>query len=208
MISRDFIDWLSGEQGFAADSENSWKRALERFFAARRIADAEDCAQQTMVQALRIFIRGEHKSYPNPARLMFGIAKNVFLEQQRAESMDRKARPVLLESVIRQEEQERRLRAETGWELTEKRCLESCCQKLSGPERVVADRYWAGIGDEVGANKRIRRTLADELAIDEGALKTRANRVLKQLRACMENCLAQRADRQSVTKTESSEISG
>lgn len=199
-VRPDLVEWLSGEPGFAVDPVNAWLRALERFFAARRRRDAQDCAQQTMLRVIELFGRGEHLNYPSPGRLIFGIAKNELLKAGRGDGVQARAASHLLEAVVGRERDQRLAYLEPPWRTTQERCLESAYEQLSPGDRLIADRYWLGVAEEHGANKSARKQLAEDLNVDPHRLTVRANRLLSRLRQQMDYCIESHAGRATEPK--------
>jgi RNA polymerase sigma factor (sigma-70 family) len=136
---------------------------------------AEDLAQDTLLRVWRNVTNGE------PIRDLvgysLGVARRVYFESRREPRL----------AVLAQDSSSQ---ANSDWPQLLDQCLHQCMKGLSRIDRHILKAYYAGQGKE---RIKRRRELAAELGITQQALRLRVLRLRKNLRECVEECLAGKA---------------
>lgn len=170
------LNWLDTDRDKAGEKYEIIRLRLIRIFASRGCCDGEHLADQTLnVVASRIdWLIENYKG--DPALYFYGVAKKIFLEQ------NKKKPPPPLPPPPDVTEVERKCG-----------CLEACLkQELSVPDRCLVLRYHE---KEKKEKIILRKQLAKELAISMNALRIRVYHIHTRLRPCIEQCLRQLLER-------------
>jgi RNA polymerase sigma factor (sigma-70 family) len=163
---------------------------LIRFFAAQFCTDPEDLASETIIRACRAISSGL-KLTSQFETFIFGVAKNVALEEQR-----RHRKPLLPLEEIAPKDEPRFDPTENILELPNwkqdlyHKCLEKCLQTLDQQQRAWLFRFYQG--DQEGEMKSNRKQLAVGLGISTKALSSRILRLREKLELCIKACVEQR----------------
>jgi DNA-directed RNA polymerase specialized sigma24 family protein len=165
------LDWLDSNRDNAARKYALIQLRLVRFFAARGCVDAEDLSDRcinivtTKLEELRSYVG-------DPALYFLGVAKYVLLEYQR-----KIHRPPPPPTPPPDPEPDPSLEI----------CLKRCVSELPPDDQVLVFDY-----EEAEKQARIqkRKHLATDLGITINALRIKIFRLHKQLRECIEQCLA------------------
>lgn len=164
------LKWLDPNRDKAGEKYKTIHFRLIRVFASRGCYDGEHLADRTFnVVASRIDWLIENYE-GNPALYFYGVAKKIFLEQNKKKPPPQPPPPPDLTEVERK----------CG-------CLEECLeQELSISDRRLVLRYHE---KEKKEKIILRKQLAEELAISINALRIRVHHIHTQLRPCIERCL-------------------
>jgi DNA-directed RNA polymerase specialized sigma24 family protein len=169
----DLLGWLSPDREKAAQRYEEIRRRLIKIFAHCGCWEAEDLADETL-RRVELKVSEIAADWINdPALYFYGVARNV-----RREYVRRKTAPEPLPPAPDVEQAER-----------EDRCLEHCMDRLlTRDERSLVLEYHQGQG-----RTKIdqRRELGRQLGLGENALRIRIHRLLKRLRPCVVDCLAE-----------------
>ena len=152
------------------------RHRLVRLFARRGSANPEDLADETIARVLAKVPEIAATYEGDPARYVFGVARNVYLESTRrptmvplsdpAPSVELDHDPIFSEAAIAS--------------------LESCLETLGPSERELVLEYHRH-------GKRARaawRRLAERLGITEATLRLRVHRIRQRLYKCVSSRLA------------------
>ena len=162
-----FLNWLDTDLNKAGEKYEIIRLRLIRIFASRGCCDGEDLADRTMnVVVSRIdWLIENYKG--DPALYFYGVAKNIFKEDNKRKP------PPLLPPPPDVTEVERMCS-----------CLEQCLEQ--DPDRRLVLRYHE---KEKKEKIILRKQLAEELAISINALRIRVYHIHANLRSCIEECL-------------------
>lgn len=169
----DLLGWLSPDRDKAAQRYEEIRRRLIKIFAHRGCWEAEDLADETL-RRVELKVSEIATNWINdPALYFYAVARNV-----RREYVRRKPAPESLPPAPDGEQAER-----------EDRCLEHCMDRLlTRDERSLVLEYHKGEGRTKIDN---RRELGRKFGLGENALRIRIHRLLKRLRPCVVDCLAE-----------------
>jgi DNA-directed RNA polymerase specialized sigma24 family protein len=167
-----FLAALDPDRTAAGERYERLRRRLLMFFAARRVAMGEVCADETLDRAARRLAEGVAVE-PTVESYVLGIARNVAREQWK--------RPQFAEV-----EWARMAAPEPVVEDGRGACLESCLDGLAPQARGWIGRFYESRGAE---RIRNRAVLAEELGIDGNALRVRMCRIRGKLEECVRACL-------------------
>lgn len=169
------LAWLNPDREQAGQRYEEIRRRLIKIFARHGCWEAEDLADET----LRRVELNVHHVIPgwvnDPALYFYAVARNVRREYARCKPAHRQPPPALdVEQAEREDV-----------------CLERCMQRLlTGDERTLVLQYHQGQGREKIEH---RQELGRQHGLGTNALRIRIHRLLKRLRPCILECLAQTA---------------
>ena len=152
------------------------RKNLRRFFEARRLAAADEAADEVLNRLARKLEMGERLENPNTYAL--GIARLVALEFYK--SPLHKTTAEIPESSVAPFDDER------AQETEKLACLNRCLAGLSPDNRQLIVGYYQG---EKRSKIDNRQRLADALGIPNNALRNRAVRLRDKLETCINECL-------------------
>lgn len=167
---------LSADRDTAAEKYLLLKNNLNRFFAVRGFANAEDAADEVLNRLARKLESGETLENPNTYAL--GIARMVTLEIRKMpaySTTDEIPEISVMPTDSESQEREEKLK-----------CLEKCLSLLPAENRQIIVGYYQGEKREKIEN---RQKLADNLGIPQNALRNRAVRLRDKLEDCISDCL-------------------
>lgn len=156
------------------------RQRLLKFFAWRRCAQAEECADEVMNRVARrvaqdVVVQGSIEGFA------LGVAQFVWremLKQPRAAEMDEARLAARAGDPEADDARER-----------ESACLERCLGELGPQARKWVEAFYQESGRE---GIRRRETLAADLGIDMNALRVRMYRIRAKLEVCVTGCLGAR----------------
>jgi DNA-directed RNA polymerase specialized sigma24 family protein len=168
------LAWLDPNREQAGRRYEEIRRRLIKIFARRGCSEAEDLTDET----LRRVELNVHEVAPgwvnDPALYFYAVARNVRREYLRRES--RKSLPPPPDPDTEQAERE-------------DACLERCMKRLfTGDECSLVLQYHQGQGR---AKIEGRQELGQQHGLGTNALRIRIHRLLKRLRPCVLDCIAQ-----------------
>lgn len=179
--SEQEIELLPDEMEFDPERYERVRQKLIRFFAARRLPNPENLADETIYRALVSLKSGKVE----PLELepyLFRIAQNVAWEEyRRLKRIGEQVEwpPAIEPPVIQIDQNEREAYLD---------CLDECWEKLEAEDRELLERYYA---IERGADKIQRRQeMSDQLQIGLKALRSRLLRIRRKLEKCIEDCVS------------------
>lgn len=177
-----FLVWLGPDRDKAAEHYEGIESKLIRYFQCRGWGfEAEELCHETISRVVKR-MRELAESYDGERLPYFyGVARLVQMEQLKKQIKQDFAlknfqslhRPTIAEA----EEKER-----------QHYCLERCTSKLSSENRELISKYYIGEKNTKIAN---RRELAEQMGIEQNALRIRAYRIRTELRNCFETCHAE-----------------
>jgi hypothetical protein len=171
-----FLLWLSPDRNVAGEKHEEIRKKIVRYFVHKRCEDPHELFGKTLDRVVNIVSRPEgYAEGLDPARLFFGVARNVWLESLRRPAPDALGdKDIPAPDPTPSYQQEQRLK-----------CLESCLGKLPDPEREFIAAFYQGDGRE-------RINSRKQMAAQQGgsnALRIRAFRIRARLRVCVDDCL-------------------
>jgi DNA-directed RNA polymerase specialized sigma24 family protein len=168
------LEWLHPDREKAGQRYEEIRRRLIKIFAGRGCWEAEDLADETLK---RVELNVPHVASTwinDPVLYFYAVARNVRREYGR-----RKRVPTLPPPPPPNVEDAER----------EDRCLEHCMQRLlTGDERSLILEYYKGKGRTKIEN---RQELSREHGLGQNALRIRMHRIIKRLRPCVFDCVAE-----------------
>ena len=187
------LHFLDPDRDRAALRYETLRRRLVRFFQWKGCLEAEELADEVFDRVGRRLGRGDDLGSGDHARFLQGVARRVFLEENRA----RAKKPALLESghhpTVPPEEQDSGPQADA---------LLACLETLKPQEqelilgyydleRVVRPEDGIPILEEsaAGAKGRRRQALAVRYGLTVNSLRIRAHRIRGRLEECVRNRL-------------------
>lgn len=182
----DLLAWLDLDREKAASQYEEIRHNLIRFFARNGCHDPEGMAEETITRVTERVVRLAETFDGRAALFFYGVAKKQLLEyhRQRAATPPPAPEPSVLPP--QPEDAERAERDDLVHD-----CFDGCLEKLSPADRELALRYYKGQGRDKIRN---RQQLAEEKRISLNNLRVRVLRIRTGLRACVEDCLARRAE--------------
>lgn len=172
-----FLACLDAEREKAGHEYERIRGRLLLYFQCRNIAQAEDCADESINRVISKLSAGEE--IRDPAQYVFGIARMVWLEITRQQARHQEVEDNTLVSNPQDEDDE-----ELHVRLA---CLRRCLQSLPPAQRDLITQYYE---EEKRAKINLRQQLAQRFGIDLNTLRVRACRVRDNLKACVRKCVA------------------
>jgi DNA-directed RNA polymerase specialized sigma24 family protein len=168
------LSWLNPDREQAGLRYEEIRRRLIKIFARRGCWEAEDLADETL-RRVESNVNDVAPTWINdPVLYFYAVARNVRREYLRPKSAPNSVPfpPSNLEEAERED-----------------RCLEHCMQRLlTSDERELVLQYYHGQGSIKIKN---RQELCRQHGLGLNALRIRMHRVVKRLRPCVLDCLAQ-----------------
>jgi len=168
------LEWLDPDRDTAGQRYESIRAGLVRMFVSKGISDAGNSADETMDRVMKRLPEIRDTYVGDPAKYFHGVARNLILEAKRRKEV---VTEVLPECLMKDPEL-----SDTS------ECLSRCLKLLPRDKQELILDYHLYHGH---AKIEHHRQMAVELAISEGALRTRAH----HLRASLEKCVLQCIDR-------------
>lgn len=166
-----FLAWLDPNREMAGRKYETVRTGLLRIFVSRGFSDAEDLADFTIKRVIDKLpdIRTDYVG--EPIRYFYGVARNILHEARRRKEVATDQIPEMLSTEPATSDRYD--------------CLIQCLKFLSSEKReLILDYYLYQGRDKVIHHKR----MAVELAITEGALRTRAHHIREALEKCVLQC--------------------
>jgi len=174
------LEWLDPDREKAAQRYEVIRAGLIRIFVAKGVSDAEECTDDTIDRVMKRLPEIQADYVGDPARYFHGVARNIVWEVGR-----RKEVPT---DVMPQNVSPEPAKSDTS------ECLTRCLQQLPPEKQEFILDYHLYQGHEKVVH---HREMASELAITEGALRTRAHHLRVNLEKCVLRCI----DHQGKNKT-------
>ncbi|HKQ06949.1 MAG TPA: hypothetical protein VJ464_17600 [Blastocatellia bacterium] len=167
---------LHPDRDQAAEAYESVRKTLIKFFEWQGCANAEVCADETIDRVAKKIDQGEDirdltRYFRGVARL---IAYEVLKDRERQAGLARELShaPAVVTAAESEEDQAKR------------HCMKQCLRRLSRENLELITHYCQP--ENKAKNKK---NLAEELGIPLNALRIRAHRIRKELKACYTACL-------------------
>lgn len=172
------LEWLDPDRERAAEKYLGIRQSLIKIFTWRGVADAESLADETLarVNSRVSEVRGNYKG--DPSIYVYGVAKNVLIEQRRAHD-----RSVGLADLAPENQQTTDIDEERIYS-----CMERCLAKLSPSSRTLIFDYYS---QERTETQSYRTELAERLQIAPQQLRVQMFRIREKLKTCIEACMKQ-----------------
>ena len=174
------LEWLDPDRDKAGQRYEAIRAGLVRMFVSKGISDAGHSADETMDRVMKRLPEIRETYVGDPAKYFHGVARNLIREAMRGKEV---ATEVLPEHLSKEPDL-----SETS------ECLSKCLKLLPLDKRELILDYHLYHGH---AKIEHHRQMAGELAISEGALRTRAH----HLRVSLEKCVLQCIDRHGKNKS-------
>ena len=174
------LEWLDPDRDRAGQRYEAIRAGLVRMFVSKGISDAGHSADETMDRVMKKLPEIRASYVGDPAKYFHGVARNLIREAMRGKEV---ATEVLPESLTKEPDL-----SETS------ECLSKCLKLLPLDKQEFILDYHLYHGH---AKIEHHRQMASELAISEGALRTRAH----HLRVSLEKCVLQCIDRHGKNKS-------
>ena len=174
------LEWLDPDRDMAGQRYEAIRAGLVRMFVSKGMSDAGHSADETMDRVMKRLPEIRASYVGDPAKYFHGVARNLIREAMRGKEV---ATEVLPEHLMKEREL-----SDTS------ECLSKCLKLLPRDKQEFILDYHLYHGH---AKIEHHREMAGELAISEGALRTRAH----HLRVSLEKCVLQCIDRHGKNKT-------
>ncbi len=164
------LHWLNEDRAEAATRYEIERLKLIRIFENRGAEDAESLADEVFNRACRKLEEGTVDLSTEPARLLYGIARNLLKEDYRKQSASRRITAVMqpVEAVAARE--------------SHLLAMELCIACLPPADRDLFARYMESAGAE---RIEARALLAKEFGLNPVALRVRIARIRKAIADCI-----------------------
>ena len=177
------LAWLDNDRERAGSKYETIRLRLIKIFTCRGCFEAEELADETINRVVGKVDEIANTYQGDPALYFYGVSHNIHLEYLRKLKLRVSEAPP--ESTY--------IAPRPGVDVVEDiepefECLEHCLDDLPSDNRKLVLEYYQ---HEKHAKIDHRRRLADELGIAANALRIRAHRMRRALRACVQNCLEQ-----------------
>jgi DNA-directed RNA polymerase specialized sigma24 family protein len=193
-MSRDTFQGLlaaiDSDEERAAQQYERLRKKLIHYFAARCGPDGEERADETLDRIGRRLEQGE--AIHDVTRYAYGVARLILKESLKRVSRRRRLLRIITCATTRS-----RVKSDPEPDCGPPlECLRYCGRQLPAPERTLIMRYYEGSGHE---QFRQRQALAKFLGLSSAALRLRAHRIRRRLKACARECMAANARNGRVT---------
>lgn len=172
----DLLNWFSVNRDEAGKQYEEIRNGLIRFFYFKGCPDAEDLADEAINRVATKLPTLDLSGNVKPINLFYGFASKIYLEYY---------------SRIKEQELEFNADLHSSTKESEninQSCLEQCLAELSSDDGDLIVEYYSLEKAEKIAH---RRTLAEKLQMEMGAIHTKIHRLKKILRECIEKCAAE-----------------
>ena len=178
-----FLSLLGSEREAAGEKYEIVRLKLVKYFELRMCAAPDELADVTIDRVARRLAEGEEIKASEPMRYVYGVARNVFLENRKVEWRQQ----AVLASAIADDAARAELEQKAADAQLE--CFQRCLDEQSPDARALLLRYY----DDSGRSRIDRRTeLAHEIGVPLNALRIRIHRIKAGLQKCMEQCIRNR----------------
>ena len=165
------LEWLDPDREKAAQRYEVIRAGLIRILVSNGLSDAEHYADVTIDRVIKRLPEIRVTYVGDPAKYFHGVGRNVIREARRTREVATEVLPTAVPSVNPSETSE---------------CLSKCLQLLSADKQELILDYHLFKGHDKVAH---HREMAGELAISEGALRTRAHHLRATLEKCVLECI-------------------
>ena len=166
------LEWLDPDREKAGERYELIRAGLIRIFVSKGLSDAEHYTDEAIDRVVKRLPEIQASYIGDPARYFHGVARNLILEARR--------RKEVATDVLPQRATLENLRSDTS------ECLSKCLQQLPRDKQEFILDYHLYQGH---AKVEHHREMAGELAISEGALRTRAHHLRVSLEKCVLRCV-------------------
>src|ERR1700752_1040841 len=166
------LEWLDSDREKAGQRYEAIRTGLIRIFASKGVSDAEYSTDQAIDRVAKRLPEIKAGYVGDPARYFHGVARNIVMEAGRRKEIatDELPRTPTIEPS----------RSDTS------ECLSKCLELLPRDKQEFILDYHLYHGHEKIVH---HREMARELAISEGALRTRAHHLRVSLEKCVLRCI-------------------
>lgn len=168
------LDWLDPDREKAGERYELIRAGLIRIFVSKGLSDAEHYTDEAIDRVVKRLPEIQAGYVGDPARYFHGVARNVILEARRRREVTTDVLP-------------QRVTIEPSKSDTSE-CLSKCLKLLPRDKQEFILDYHLYQGH---AKVEHHRQMAGELAISEGALRTRAHHLRVNLEKCVLRCIDQ-----------------
>ena len=173
----DLFDWLGPDPG---QQYEIIRCGLIRIFISKGFSDAEDLADETIDRVIKKLPEIGDSYIGEKARYFHGVARNIIHEVLRRKEIATDKIPERLDQPTTNDTYD---------------CLRKCLKLLPQHKReLILDYYLYEGRDKIEHH----RTMAEELGITVGALRTRARHTRWELAKCVQLCEQKPAGKQKI----------
>ena len=173
------LAWLNADRELAGKKYETIRSGLIKIFASKGFSDAEDLADET-INRVMVRLPDIRENYTGePAYYFRGVARNVMRERLQRKEIAVSTLEIRIEPKPERSE--------------EYNCLGHCLQRLPINKRDLILDYYLYEGHEKIED---RKRLAGQLNISEGAIRSRAFQIKRNLQNCMRQCSLLKKGRQ------------
>lgn len=176
------LAWLDSDREAAGQKYETIRSGLIRIFIYQGFNDAEDLADLTINRVIdRLPDIGE-TYVGEQARYFHGVARNIIREARRRKEVATDRIPERFTQITNTSDRYD--------------CLLECLKLIPAEKRELIMDYYLYEGREKIEH---HRSMAEELGITEGALRTRAHHIRVTLQKCVSQCVKRPAETQKAT---------
>jgi DNA-directed RNA polymerase specialized sigma24 family protein len=161
------LSWLAPTASEAGERYVAIRRALNRFFVARRCVPPDEYSDDTLDRVGRRLAAGERIQAASPGTYVYGVARNVYREAVRRH-------PTEVPLARGSEPTVRYVEAPPGVV-----CFRRCLERLSPDARELLEAYYLDG----------REALAEKLGVTPNAIRLRVFKQKQALKTCIRQCL-------------------
>ena len=176
------LEWLDPDREKAGRRYEVIRAGLIRMFISNGLSDAEHYADETIDRVVKRLPEIKETYVGDPAKYFHGVARNVIREARR--------RKEVLTDILPDRFDQESYKSDTS------ECLSKCLGLLPRDKQEFILDYHLYQGH---AKIEHHRQMAGELAISEGALRTRAHHLRITLEKCVLECIDRQGKNKSVT---------
>lgn len=168
----DLLEWLDPDREKAGQRYEVIRAGLIRMFISNGLSDAEHYADETIDRVVKRLPEIKETYVGDPVKYFHGVARNVIREARR--------RKEVLTDILPDRFRQEPYKSDTS------ECLSKCLGLLPRDKQEFILDYHLYQGH---AKIEHHRQMAGELAITEGALRTRAHHLRVTLEKCVLDCI-------------------
>lgn len=177
------LTWLDPNRDVAGQKYEIIRSGLIRIFISHGFSDAEDLSDLTIKRVTNKLPDIRESYVGDPARYFHGVARNIIHEARRRKEVATDRIPERLSQInSRSDEYE---------------CLLKCLKFLTREKRELILDYYLYKGRDKTAH---HRSMAEELSLTEGALRTRAHHIRVGLEKCVSRCAENLLEKQKTSQ--------
>jgi DNA-directed RNA polymerase specialized sigma24 family protein len=166
------LEWLDPDRETAGQRYEVIRAGLIRMFISNGLSDAEHYADETIDRVMKRLPEIKETYVGDPVKYFHGVARNVIREARR--------RKEVLIDIVPDRFLQEPYKSDTS------ECLSNCLELLPRDKQEFILDYHLYQGH---AKIEHHRQMAGELAITEGALRTRAHHLRVTLEKCVLECI-------------------